>query len=124
MRFRVSIWWRMIRSSSDLDRASPMDLIRSRNSFDWPLELIVVSSRPKVFSCSRFAGVWIIIINIKGFRVSVDQDLQMSCEEEEDAGFRETSVMHVAWGLSGGRFVKTKWFLDPTRPDPNWFRLD
>lgn len=63
IRLRVSISWITIRSSSDLDRASPIDLIRSRNCFDWlnpPWEPIA-SSRPIVFNCSRLRelGFWI-----------------------------------------------------------------
>lgn len=54
-RLSVSISRRTIRSSSDLDLASPIDLTRSRNSFEWlkpPWEPIA-SSRPMVFNCSR-----------------------------------------------------------------------
>ncbi|MFS7923284.1 hypothetical protein Hanom_Chr03g00258911 [Helianthus anomalus] len=65
-RFRVSISRMTMRSSSDLDRASPIDLTRSRNSLDW-LKLLPwepsASSRPMVFSCSRLIwsvnwGLW------------------------------------------------------------------
>ncbi|KAG8043218.1 hypothetical protein GUJ93_ZPchr0001g29857 [Zizania palustris] len=44
----------MIRSSSALERASPMDLTRSRNSFDCPHPPCdpIASSRPIVRSCS------------------------------------------------------------------------
>lgn len=43
-----------MRSSSALDRASPMDLTRSRNSLDCPNPPWepIASSRPMVFSCS------------------------------------------------------------------------
>lgn len=56
-RFRVSISWRTMRSSSARDRASPMDLTRSRNSLDWPKPPWepIASSLPMVFSCSSFA---------------------------------------------------------------------
>lgn len=63
-RFRVSISWRMMRSSSDLDRDSPIDLIRSRNSLEWEEDeerfwVDIASSRPRVFSCSIFGDrIW------------------------------------------------------------------
>lgn len=53
-RFRVSISWRTMRSSSALDRASPIDFTRSKNSFDCPNPPCepIASSRPIVFNCS------------------------------------------------------------------------
>lgn len=62
-RLRVSISRITIRSSSALDRASPIDLIKSRNSFDWPNPPWdpMASSRPIVFNCSRFEELWIRI---------------------------------------------------------------
>ncbi|MCI51315.1 hypothetical protein A2U01_0072559, partial [Trifolium medium] len=47
-----------IRSSPALDRASPIDLIRSTNSFDQPNPPWdrMASSRPIVFNCSSLKG--------------------------------------------------------------------
>lgn len=60
--FKISVSRRTMRSSSDLDRASPIDLIRSRNSLDWEkVEVTVLvpraSSRPIFWRCSIDLGL-------------------------------------------------------------------
>ncbi|KAJ0482431.1 hypothetical protein HanIR_Chr13g0653811 [Helianthus annuus] len=74
-RFNVSISCNTMRSSSDLDLVSPIDLMRSRNSFDWlkpPWEPIA-SSLPIVFSCSMVVVVRVLdlVKKIWGFSVGI-----------------------------------------------------
>ena len=105
-RFRVSISWSTIRSSSAFDRASPIDFTSSKNSFDWPNPPWdpIANSRPMVFNCSIFYSFWFLGIGFSrvlrlGFVLAFD-----FCRSERE---RERCEVKVKIGGNQIRCVGT-----------------